>query len=179
MRQTASEDQETSISGNQAPDQKSGGRRRGRQKLFTGFGGVLLVILALAIFMFFNFQTVVVSGRSMFPTFHTGNRVVVSKAYWLVGSIKDGDIVVLKDIGPSGTSADAPKDAYIIKRVNKMGGETVDWKLIPKNYPIANGAYKVPEGYIYVLGDNLPESSDSREFGPRKVEDILGKVLHR
>ncbi len=127
--------------------------------------------------MFLNFQTVVVKGVSMYPTFHTGDRLVVCRSYWLVGPIKDGDIVVLKDIGASGTSADAPPGAYIIKRVYRMGGERVDWKYIPVGHSIVSGAYTVPKGDIYVLGDNLPVSEDSRRFGPRPLADVLGKVL--
>ena len=170
---------ESSISGGDAPAEEAVTTQPRRRRLFTRFGVELLFVLALAVFMYFNFQTVAVSGRSMVPTFHTGQRLLVSRAYWLVGGIKDGDVVVLKDIGPSGTSADAPPGAYIIKRVNKMGGEQVDWKLVPQNYAFVRGPYIVPEGDIYVLGDNLPESEDSRRFGPRPMADVLGKVLKR
>ncbi|AIE86207.1 signal peptidase I [Fimbriimonas ginsengisoli Gsoil 348] len=106
----------------------------------------------------------------MFPTFKSGQHVLVSRAYWLVGPIKDNDVVVLTDTGPTG---------YIIKRVMWSAGETVNWKWAPENYDIRKGPFVVPPGCVYVLGDNRPESEDSRKFGPRKVEEILGKVLVR
>jgi signal peptidase I len=170
MGKTANDDQKRIIS--VETHSGSGGSLEGsvkpRRKLITGFGVVMLAVLAVAIFMLFNFHTVVVKGRSMFPTFHTNSKVLTCSAYWLVGPVKDGDVVVLKDPNP---------DGYIIKRVYKMGGETVDWKYAPDGYRLANGPYVVPAGDVFVLGDNRPESEDSRRFGPRGAETILGKVL--
>lgn len=136
--------------------------------MITGFGFALLIVLGFAVFCFLNFSTVVVSGRSMQPTFHTGQRLLVSKAYWLFGPIKDKDIVVLHDTNPAD---------YIIKRVAYLGGETVDWKNVPDEYQIEKGPYVVPTGQIYVLGDNRPESEDSRKFGPRDLTEVIGKVI--
>ncbi len=139
-----------------------------RQKARTGVGVVLFLLLGCSLIFYFNFHRVIVSGRSMEPTFHTGQRVWVSRAYWLVGPIRDKDIVVVQDSNP---------DGYIIKRVYKMGGETVDWFNVPKNWQLTNGPYKVPAGQIYLLGDNREESEDSRSFGPRDLSTVLGKVV--
>lgn len=166
MGTTTEAEQDRSIS-EPAP---SAGPSKGRKRAITGFGLAMLIVLGFAVFLALNFKTVQVSGRSMFPTFKDGERVLVSKAYWLVGPLKDSDVVVLKDDGPTG---------FIIKRVFKMGGEKVDYSYLPDNYPITNGPYVVPTGMIYVLGDNLPESQDSRVFGPRRIEDVLGKVIKR
>ena len=136
--------------------------------MITGFGFALLLVLAFAIFAVLNFQTVVVSGQSMEPTFHTGKRLLVSKAYWLVGPIKDNDIVVLHDTVPN---------AYIIKRVVYSGGEKVDWKWVPRDYNVERGPLVVPVGSVYLLGDNRPVSEDSRVFGPRELSEIIGKVV--
>jgi signal peptidase I len=139
-----------------------------RRKTRTGVGIVLFLLLACSIVFYRNFHRVVVSGKSMEPTFHSGDGVFVSRAYWLVGPIKDKDIVVVKDPNP---------DGFIIKRVYKMGGETVDWLNVPKNWSLQNGPYVVPEGKIYLLGDNRTESEDSRAFGPRDASWVLGKVV--
>jgi len=176
MGKTANEDQHESISeGFPSPDssritETSGTPRKGRKQAITGFGVVMLFFLVFAILFKVSVRTVEVSGRSMFPTFHTGQRVLVCNAYWFVGPIKDGDVVVLTDSGPTG---------YIIKRVFKMGGETVDWKYVPGDWPIGKGAYKVKEDCVYVLGDNLPESEDSRVFHERPLKDVIGKVIVR
>jgi signal peptidase I len=125
-------------------------------------------VLALAVFARFNFYTVVVQGPSMEPTFYTGRRLLVSHAWWLVGPLRDNDIVVVTDPNP---------DGYIIKRVYKMEGEEVDFYNVPRSYNLSQGKYIVPPNCIYLLGDNRPKSDDSRSFGPVDRSKILGKVL--
>jgi signal peptidase I len=142
--------------------------RKGKKRAITGFGVILSVVLVFAIFFYFNFKTVQVSGISMMPTLKNGQRVLVSKAYWLIGPIKRKDIVVLRDTTPNG---------FIIKRVHYMAGDTVDWKYVPDNYRLADGPLKIDEGEIYVIGDNKPQSEDSRKFGPVPLTDVLGKVV--
>ena len=132
-------------------------------------GLVLFFLLACAIVIYLNFHTVVVSGHSMEPTFHNHDKVLVCHAFWLVGPIKDGDVVVVKDDNP---------DGFIIKRVYKMGGETVDWLNNPKGWSLTQGPYVVPQGKLFLLGDNRMESEDSRVFGPRDASTALGKVLY-
>lgn len=139
-----------------------------KRRAFTGFGAVLLFVLAFVLFFHFNFTTVVVSGQSMLPTLTSGKKVLVGKAYWLVGAVHDGNIVVLKGTTPG---------EYIIKRVYKMGGEVVDTFNAPGSFSLLDGQYKVPEGMIYVLGDNRSISEDSRRFGPVPVRNIIGKVV--
>lgn len=141
-----------------------------RKRAITGFGVTLLFLLAFAIYFHFTFTTVVVSGDSMLPTLKNGRRVLTSKAYWLVGPIKHKDIVVIRDDGPTG---------FIIKRVYKMAGEVVEWSLVPDSVDFRNGEYKVPEGNVYVLGDNRAVSEDSRRFGPVEMDKIIGKVVIR
>ncbi|HVT12547.1 MAG TPA: signal peptidase I [Fimbriimonadaceae bacterium] len=139
-----------------------------KRRAFTGFGAVLLFVLAFVLFFHFSFTTVVVSGQSMLPTLQNGKKVLVSKAYWLVGSIQDGNIVVLKGTTPG---------EYIIKRVYKMGGEAVDTFNAPGSFSLLDGQYKVPDGMIYVLGDNRSISEDSRRFGPVDLKNVIGKVV--
>jgi signal peptidase I len=138
------------------------------RRAFTGFGAALLFVLVFVLFFHFNFTTVVVSGQSMHPTLQNGQKVLVSKAYWLVGSIQDGSIVVIK--------GDLPGE-YIIKRVYKMAGEDVDTFNAPGYWAIYKGEFKVPAGEVFVLGDNRSISEDSRRFGPVKVSSIIGKVV--
>ncbi len=141
-----------------------------RKRAATGLGLTLTLLFLFAIFMNLNFHTVIVDGQSMMPTFQPEDRVVVSKAYWLVGGIHDKDIVVIKD--PTG-------DGYIIKRVFRMAGESVPVDKWPDNRRLEDGPYTVPDGMVYVLGDNLPESEDSRKFGPVSNDKIIGKVVVR
>ena len=147
----------------------SGSPARVRRRAFTGFGVSLVLVLLFVVFFYVNFTTVIVSGPSMLPTLSSGKKVLVSRAYWLVGPIQDGNVIVIKQgDGPGG---------YIIKRVYKTAGETVDTLNAPSNWSLASGAYSVPNSEIYVLGDNRSVSEDSRRFGPLPVSAILGKVV--
>ncbi len=128
----------------------------------------LLLFLAFALFIGLNFNVVVVQGPSMLPTFHTGQRLTVSHAYWLFGPIHDKDIVVFREKG---------KSDYIIKRVYKMAGEKVDYVNSPRRWRLSQGEFTVPAGDIYVLGDNRQKSEDSRYFGPVPLTNVIGKVI--
>jgi signal peptidase I len=142
--------------------------RKKSRTLMTGFGVVLLFVLGFVVFFHTYFTTVVVSGKSMMPTLTNGKKVLVSNAYWLVGGIRHGDIVVIKtDVNGE----------FIIKRVYKKQGETVDVMNIPVTWKLVQGPYTVPQGTVYVLGDNREVSEDSRRLGPIDVNHIIGKVV--
>ncbi|MBL1150997.1 MAG: signal peptidase I [Armatimonadetes bacterium] len=134
-----------------------------------GFRLALIFVFLFLVFYFLNFQTVIVQGVSMEPTFRSGQRVLVCKALWLVGPPRDGDVIVLKP---------QSEGEYLIKRVYRVEGEEVDAAMQPEewNY-IVDGPYRVPPGHIYVIGDNYENSEDSRHFGPKPVTEILGKVI--
>ncbi|MBI5707751.1 MAG: signal peptidase I [Armatimonadetes bacterium] len=136
----------------------------------TGFLATLLLLLALAVFFYLSFRTVVVSGHSMEPTYHAGDRLLASKAYWLIGAIKRKDIVVLRD----------PVDSkgYIIKRVLALAGEVVDYENLGSDWKLSQGDYTVPTGEIYVIGDNRAVSEDSRKFGSVPVSSVIGKIVY-
>lgn len=92
----------------------------------------------------------------------------MTSAYWLVGDVKVGDVVVLRD----------PERGVYIKRVHAMPGDTVEPYLAPRRgWSLRQGDFVVPPGTIYVLGDNRPASEDSRDLGPIPREELLGKVL--
>jgi signal peptidase I len=127
-----------------------------------------------------------IKGRSMEETFSDGQRVVVLKAFY---ALQRGDIVVFA------SSEDPGKD--LIKRVVGLPGEVVqirrggvyiNGKRLEEDYlkPNARGRYETtrepvrldPNCY-YVLGDNRPDSHDSRYFGEVPKGSIKGKVVVR
>lgn len=141
--------------------------RKGRRRV-RGFTVFLLLVLGLAIFFFANFRTVEVKGVSMLPTLKENRRVLVSHAFWLVGQVKKNDIVVLREADGNG---------YYIKRVKGLAGDQIEWDYKPRDVPFKDGPYIVPAGTLYVVGDNLEHSEDSRKFGPVPMDRLLGKVL--
>ena len=128
------------------------------------------------------FQPLVVPTGSMEPAIRIGDRVIVSKTS---GSPSAGDIVALDD--PNGHSL------LMVKRVVAMCGQTVDIKDgavwvdgARLDEPYVNGKLsepgtvalpvQVPEGYLWVMGDNRGNSGDSRFYGPVSLSDVSGKV---
>lgn len=132
------------------------------------------------------FGTVIVDGESMMPTLRSGESLFVMHKYKWFPTLSVGDIVVLKpDEARSEGNA-------VIKRIvflqNKSGTalwpETIRTKfgtfassdLFPPNNP--DCGLNRPNG-IYVLGDNVEHSEDSRDYGPVTASDVYGKVLGR
>ena len=104
-----------------ASSEAAGSVARRRTLILTGFSGFLLFTLGFVVFFFMNFKTIEVRGDSMSPLLHPGQRLLMTKAYWLVGELKVDDIVVLyneaedevevtEDNAPEnpGSSPDAP-----------------------------------------------------------------------
>ena len=140
---------------------------------------------------FFLGRPFTVSGASMYPTLHNGDRMVLSK----VGDIHRFDVVILK----------APdENVEYIKRVIGMPGDTVQMKSgvlyingKKVDQPFINtevlakqtvfmddftlesltGESKVPEGKYFVLGDNRGVSKDSRMIGFIDRSAIEGKAV--
>lgn len=157
------------------------------------------ISLMLVVFMFV-FRIVQVDGHSMNNTLKHGDRLVISNAFY---TPEAGDIVVI--VTDSGKYAKAP----LIKRVIATEGQTVEldtvnWKvfitekdgtkheldesiydsLIKRdNKDMEHGMvqfpYTVPEGCVFVMGDNRNASDDSRNLGALSVDNIVGRVLFR
>ncbi len=151
------------------------------------FVGSLFIVVYL-----FILQPNQVKGQSMEPNFHNGDYILTSKITYKFRKIKRGDVIILK----------SPKNPEIefIKRIVGLPGDRI---MVKDGYLYVNGQrweepyanhptntweggflregeeFIVPEGYVFVLGDNRPRSSDSREFGPIPIQDIIGVVFYR
>ncbi len=151
------------------------------------------VILALLIVNFLGRFTVV-EGNSMQPTLQNKDIVIVEKLSLRLKGVQDSDIVVVKIPELLGTNR-----TYAIKRVIAKTGQHVriaegvvfvDGLALDEPYvnsiptesmdsPYAD--MDVPEGCIYLLGDNRNpnKSRDSRVFGVVNEERIIGKAFVR
>ncbi len=137
-----------------------------------------------------------ISGNSMYPTLEEGNVVLVSKFSYLFTDVKRNDIVALKVNGKSyvkrviGLPGEDIKFLKNILYINGQpytenfldeGVETSGFTLddVCKVGECPNGV--IPEGKYLVLGDNRPESEDSRTatFGLVEKSDIKGKIFFR
>ncbi len=127
-------------------------------------------------------QPSIVSGDSMYPTLHHNDKLIL----WKLGTPEAGDIVVFDSHNPN-------NDKYV-KRVIGVAGdhiEIIDSMVIVNGTAIdesyvnpaeelinkGNVDIIVPDGEIYVLGDNRNHSNDSRSFGTVDLDDVDGKVI--
>lgn len=144
-------------------------------KWFVGTRGALLFGCAAAVYAQ-PFRPVVFVGQSMSPTYHTGE-VAITVPF--DGTVRRGDVVVIDR--PDGTIvkriAMVPGDPIL--KVRTLFGEWRDAFCINQERPEKRNRVrvdKVSEGFVYVLGDNLPGSTDSRSFGAVPMSEITRKV---
>ncbi|MBP7006972.1 MAG: signal peptidase I [Candidatus Pacebacteria bacterium] len=147
----------------------------------------ILIVLPIRIFIA---QPFIVSGASMYPTFHDSEYLIIDEISYILGEPKRNDVVVFK----------YPKDTkkFFIKRIIGLPGETVDvngeevtitnkenkegFKLdqsYVENKSNTTGHYVLEDDEYFVMGDNRSASSDSRYWGPVKENLLVGRALVR
>ena len=157
--------------------------------LYSVTGTFLAAMLFVFIAFVFFFRIAAVDGNSMEPNLHSGENVLVTST----AEMPDyGEIIAISKSG-------VPN--YMVKRVAARGGDvvkinfkthmlTVNDRVITEHYHVQGAItvqgdvtfpLTVPEGCVFVLGDNRNDSLDSRfsEIGCIRQEEILGKVRCR
>jgi len=145
-------------------------------------------VICVLLFTFVGRQ-ISVEGPSMIPTLHDGNRIVVTN---LLYTPKNGDVVIV--------TRESFSDVPIVKRVIALAGQTVDIDYDTNavyvdgekvdepyiNEEMRKPAFEtldfpltVPEGHLFIMGDNRNHSTDGRDprIGLVETEEVLGKVL--
>jgi signal peptidase I len=152
------------------------GSSRGRHYFWASALGAALLILP--------FRVVEVSGRSMMPTLHNGERYLLDRLYYHVGGLRRDDVIVLEHdreelvkrlVGMPGDHLElvmGPDDSVFELR-NLTTGQQGRMPIEP-GAPLVRREITVPSGHIYVLGDNWWRSDDSRAFGPVPIRSIVG-----
>ncbi|MBP2640133.1 MAG: spsB [Firmicutes bacterium] len=146
----------------------------------------IIIAIVLAFFIrYFIVELYMVEGPSMRPTLVNGERLVVNKFIYRLKQPEKGDIVVFRY--PRDPSRD------FIKRVIGVAGDTIEVKdgkvflngqLLNESYILerTRGSYPaatIPEGHIFVMGDNRNNSEDSRfrDVGFVSLEMLKGKAV--
>ena len=163
-------------------------RRRARSLLewVVVLIGALVVSLAIRGFVLQSFY---IPSESMVPTLEIDDRVIVNKLSSSIDELDRSDIVVFER--PAGVAGQIED---LIKRVIAFPGETVEghdgqvwidgealdepWLrdgVVTSDFP----PVRVPEGALWVMGDNRGNSSDSRVFGPIDADLVVGQAVVR
>ena len=161
---------------------------------------VLVVALVIAITVrSLILQQFYISGPSMETTMFQNNRVLVNKLSYRLHDIYRGDVVVFDRVTVDG---EVVQHDDLIKRVIGLGGETIsikdcqvfiDGKLLPEpylnDYDLAQSSLDdrcrvplmeetlIPENHLFVMGDNRPQSFDSRMFGSIEQNLVVGRAF--
>ena len=165
------------------------------QGIYEWMEEIIAAVVVVVLIFTFLLRIVTVSGTSMYPNYHDGDRLIVTNTFGQ--PLEQGDVVVLVNV----------LDEPIIKRVIATENQEVDidfetgtvyvdgHALDESQFGLENGITTatttmlektqfpttVPEGHIFVLGDNRPVSEDSRytAVGMVSVENVLGKAEFR
>ncbi|OIO87851.1 MAG: signal peptidase I [Anaerolineae bacterium CG2_30_58_95] len=142
------------------------------------------LLLSALLFLVINTLTarVRVDGFSMLPTLQNNELALVNRLAYRFGKPERGDIIVFHF--PVNPKED------LIKRVIGLPGEEVvvsDGKVyvngaaLEEPYIASSPAYttkwSVPEGYLFVLGDNRNDSADSHTWGLLPLDNVVGKAV--
>lgn len=153
---------------------------------------ILIAFSIAAIIRFFLFTPIVVDGESMMPTLRDGDRMVVNKIGYDIGTPERFEIVVFH----------APEQKNYIKRIIGLPGDSIAYEddqlyingeAVDEPYldeykeEISEGTLtedftleertnltEIPEGYFFVMGDNRRYSKDSRIIGLVPEDEIIG-----
>lgn len=184
---------------NSEPQQTASTNGQGLQ-LIREWVTVLVVALVIAITVrSLILQQFYISGPSMEATMFQDNRVLVNKLSYRLHDIHRGDVVVFDRVTVDG---EVVQHDDLIKRVIGLSGETIaikdcqvfiDGKLLPEpylnNYDLAQSslddrcrvplmeATLIPNDQLFVMGDNRPQSFDSRMFGSIEQNLVVGRAF--
>lgn len=158
----------------------------------------VVIVSVVSIFIVYGFiaKPYVVEGKSMEPNFQDGNYLIVDEITYRFREPARGEVIVFRNPGNE-------KEFYI-KRIIGLPSETVDVDIkenavkidgkilsqdyLPQDTPFCSSAqspscrnvsFRLRNDQYFVMGDNRPQSYDSRSWGPLKRNEIVGEVRLR
>ncbi|CBI18980.3 unnamed protein product, partial [Vitis vinifera] len=154
---------------------------------WPGFDGLLRCLVVVLLWSTFT-EISFIRSSSMYPTLHVQDRVLMERVSYYFRRPAIHEIVTFRaPVRLPGHS----EDEIFIKRVVARAGDLVevrdgslyvngdvqteDFILEQPNY-ILDLTY-VPKDHVFVLGDNRNNSSDSHEWGPLPIKNIIGRFV--
>jgi signal peptidase I len=149
--------------------------------------GLIIGLFSVAVFAAPTaYQPVRVIGESMAPTLKSGQWICLERGYYRRHRPARGEVVVFRRSGVT-----------YVKRIYRTPGETVhyvgsgteqvapirpaDVLLMAKRYrhhpALRPHSVRVPEDHVFVIGDNVCRSEDSRDFGSIPIASIIGRAV--
>lgn len=159
---------------------------------------IIIAVVLVFLIRWLFFAPFIVDGSSMQPNFHTSERIIVNKILYDFRDPKHGEVIVFhvptegrdfikRVIGVPGDTVKVEGDTITVN--GKVVDETYIKDIVNEkhknnelynteaNFPndiITDGV--VPEGHVFVLGDNRSNSTDSRRIGYVSFDEIVGRA---
>lgn len=164
--------------------------KKGIESVWSLIKYALIALIIVVPIRMFIAQPFVVSGDSMFPTFHNGEYLIVDELSNIIGSPERGEVIIFRY--PNDTKRFFIKriiglpneeikiqngEITIINKENPDGFQLTEPYIDEKFYTTAS--FKTGEGEYFVLGDNRNRSSDSRVWGILPENLIVGRAYLR
>lgn len=162
-----------------------------RNELFDWIKAILIALLIAFVVRAFITSPIIVDGPSMEPTLYDRDQMIVNKFNYHFNEPKRFDIVIFhateeKDyikrvIGLPGEHVEVEDDQLYIdgKEKDEYFLNSNDEEINTEDFTLESlpGKYKeIPEGKVFVLGDNRHNSTDSRVMGLIDIDQIVGKA---
>ena len=185
-------ERETSVE-ETAPEQKAEEEKqpeRLENSIYDWARSLTAAVVGVVLLFTFLARLIGVSGPSMQDTLYTGDRILVLNAMFC--DFQPGDVVVVNDYN-------AQLEDTLVKRIIAVGGQTVDIDFVTGTVYVDGVALdepyiletmralpesfathvEVPEGSIFVMGDNRNGSDDSRDSRIGTIDEayVLGKAI--
>ncbi|WP_077624097.1 signal peptidase I [Sediminibacillus massiliensis] len=166
-----------------------------KSEIFSWLKTISIAIIVVLVCRSFLITPSIVEGESMMPTLHDGDRIILSK----IGKIErfdeiafqapdSSDAYVKRVIGLPGDTIEMRADTLLVNGqpipepyLKEFKGELAEGQYLTNNFTLKEitGETEVPEGKLFVLGDNRLISKDSRYFGFISQESVIGDVKLR
>ncbi len=177
------------------PDGKN--PRKPKNEILEWVKAIAIALVLVILIRWLLFKPFIVDGPSMQPNFHTGERVIVNEILYDIRSPQRGEVIVFhvpsegrdfikRVIGVAGDTVKVEGDvvtvngkpvneSYIQGAIDEAHNNNALYN--NKNFPneeFTDGT--VPEGHVFVMGDNRSDSTDSRMIGYVPLGDIVGRA---
>jgi signal peptidase I len=143
---------------------------------------LVFLLIGMIAFLFLNTIIIQVQGDSMLPAIKSGQYIIATR----ISSINSGDVLLVHFLGRNSNDIFVKRlvatENQSIKIQNSkvfvngklfLFGDSSDWTK-NNNFNVNGGAFVIPRGYVFALGDNRNYSQDSRNLG---LASVVARVI--
>ncbi|MEK5077948.1 signal peptidase I [Solibacillus sp. FSL W7-1436] len=166
-----------------------------KKELLDWFIAIAVAVVFVIAIRTFIFSPIVVDGSSMMPTYEDGDRVIINKFSKQISGIERFEVIVFEApigedyikrvVGLPGDSISYENDILYINGevfeepyLDEYKEKLTDHAPLTYNFNLESltGYEEIPEGYLFVLGDNRRKTTDSRDpnVGLVPMDKVLG-----